>query len=109
MDKILEKNMTYELPRFHLLTKEDSIEEKLIDFTEKKNLKLIELNGEKLKSRTEFFKKFSLDFEFPDYFIYNWDSFKKCLKDLSWMPYEGYIIIILSPLMLILAIFVKVK
>lgn len=31
---------------------------------------------------------------FPDWFGHNWDALADCLTDLSWMPADGYVIVL---------------
>jgi len=32
--------------------------------------------------------------DFPDWYGHNWDALADCLTDLSWMPADGYVIIL---------------
>lgn len=31
---------------------------------------------------------------FPDWFGHNWDALEDCLKDLSWLPARGYVLVL---------------
>lgn len=33
-------------------------------------------------------------FEFPDYFGANWDALDECLRDMSWAPAAGYVLVV---------------
>ena len=32
--------------------------------------------------------------DFPDWYGHNWDALADCLSDLSWMPADGYVIVL---------------
>ena len=33
-------------------------------------------------------------FDFPDYFGANWDALEECLRDMSWAPAGGYVLLV---------------
>lgn len=33
-------------------------------------------------------------FDFPDYFGVNWDALDECLRDMSWAPAAGYVLVV---------------
>ncbi len=37
---------------------------------------------------------FARALRFPDWFGHNWDAFDDCLRDLSWLPAQGYVLIL---------------
>ena len=52
------------------------------------------MSGVSLENDDNVFLQFYEAFQFPDYFGWNWDALSDCLRDLSWMPAERYIVII---------------
>ncbi|MFI7491414.1 barstar family protein [Micromonospora echinaurantiaca] len=40
------------------------------------------------------FYEFSDALLFPGYFGWNWDALSDCLRDLSWLPADGYLIVV---------------
>ncbi|WP_433318356.1 barstar family protein [Micromonospora sp. CA-269861] len=40
------------------------------------------------------FYEFSDALLFPGYFGWNWDALSDCLRDLNWLPADGYLIIV---------------
>ncbi|MFF3240894.1 barstar family protein [Micromonospora sp. NPDC002931] len=40
------------------------------------------------------FYEFSDALLFPGYFGWNWDALSDCLRDLNWLPAEGYLIVV---------------
>jgi RNAse (barnase) inhibitor barstar len=38
--------------------------------------------------------RFARALRFPDWFGGNWDAFSDCLADLSWMPADGYLLLL---------------
>lgn len=60
----------------------------------KYNYKFIYINGENCNTVDDLFSEFSDKFHFPDYFGYNWPAFDECLNDLSWLPADGYVLLI---------------
>lgn len=44
--------------------------------------------------KADFIAHVSRGMKFPDWFGGNWDAFADCLKDLSWLPAAGYVVIL---------------
>lgn len=44
------------------------------------------------------FFEFSEALRFPGYFGWNWSALSDCLRDLSWLPADGYLIVVENPL-----------
>ncbi|GAA4581267.1 hypothetical protein GCM10023176_61950 [Micromonospora coerulea] len=40
------------------------------------------------------FYEFSDALLFPGYFGWNWDALSDCLRDLNWLPADGYLIVV---------------
>ena len=45
-------------------------------------------------TRTTRCTSFSDALLFPDYFGWNWDALSDCLRDLHWLPADGYLIVV---------------
>lgn len=52
------------------------------------------IRGERCKNEKSTLQEFAAALQFPYYFGTNWDAFDECMSDLSWLPGEGYIIVI---------------
>lgn len=55
------------------------------------------LRGEKMRTAAALFDEFAAALQFPDYFGQNWAALEECLADLSWLPAEGYVLLIVQP------------
>lgn len=42
--------------------------------------------------KPELMRRVAKAFAFPDYFGHNWDALDDCLRDLAWLPGEGYVL-----------------
>jgi hypothetical protein len=52
------------------------------------------LDGTKMVDPDHAFYEFSDSLLFPGYFGWNWDALSDCLRDLNWLPADGYLIVI---------------
>src|SRR5215468_2567117 len=52
------------------------------------------LDGTKMTDADHAFCEFSDALLFPGYFGWNWDALSDCLRDLNWLPADGYLIIV---------------
>jgi RNAse (barnase) inhibitor barstar len=55
-------------------------------------LELADLDAGSLASEGELLAELSKVFRFPDYFGGNWDALDECLRDLEWLPAQGYVL-----------------
>lgn len=46
------------------------------------------------EDKTDFLRRMAEALRFPDWFGHNWDAFADCLADLSWLPADGYVIVL---------------
>ena len=49
-------------------------------------------DGADIPSKDALLGHFAQELGFPDYFGYNWDALEECLRDLQWLPANGYIL-----------------
>ena len=47
-------------------------------------------------SRDALFDELDRGLRFPSYFGRNWDAVDECLRDLSWLPAEGYVLVVVG-------------
>lgn len=52
------------------------------------------LDGTKMFDADHALYEFSDALLFPDYFGWNWDALSDCLRDLGWLPADGYLIVV---------------
>jgi Barstar (barnase inhibitor) len=55
------------------------------------------LDGREIFSKEVFLNQIAEAMQFPTYFGANWDALEECLKDLSWYPAQGYVLIYHQP------------
>jgi hypothetical protein len=55
------------------------------------------LRGGKMRSVAALFYEVGAALQFPDYFGENWAALEECLNDLSWLPAEGHVLLIVQP------------
>jgi len=46
------------------------------------------------RDKDEAFERFAAALRFPDWFGRNWDALADCLDDLSWLPADGYLLLL---------------
>ncbi|WP_225855244.1 barstar family protein [Micromonospora noduli] len=52
------------------------------------------LDGTRMTDADHAFYEFSDALLFPGYFGWNWDALSDCLRDLHWLPADGYLIVV---------------
>ncbi|MFV2009403.1 MULTISPECIES: barstar family protein [unclassified Micromonospora] len=52
------------------------------------------LDGMRFTDANQVFYDFSDALFFPRYFGWNWDALSDCLRDLHWLPADGYLVIV---------------
>jgi Barstar (barnase inhibitor) len=58
------------------------------------DIALVRLRGSEITGRHELMDGLAVGFSFPDYFGRNWDAVDECLRDLSWLPARGYVLVV---------------
>jgi hypothetical protein len=56
-----------------------------------------QLNGSAIDNKTKFISATGRALRFPDYSATNWDAFEESLRDLSWLPGTGCLIVYGDP------------
>jgi hypothetical protein len=51
------------------------------------------VDGAVMRDRASMFDEFAAACEFPEWFGGNWDAFVDCLRDLSWIPGKGVVVL----------------
>jgi hypothetical protein len=51
------------------------------------------LDGRKIATKEDFLRETAEVMDFPAYFGKNWDAFDECIRDLSWVSAQKYILI----------------
>ncbi|WP_243705038.1 barstar family protein [Micromonospora sp. KC723] len=59
------------------------------------------LDGTRMTDAAHAFYEFSDALLFPAYFGWNWDALSDCLRDLNWLPADGYLIVFENALQLL--------
>lgn len=54
----------------------------------------VRIDLSKVRDRDGLFERLASALAFPDWFGRNWDALADCLGDLSWLPAEGYLILL---------------
>ncbi|MFJ7219411.1 barstar family protein [Amycolatopsis sp. NPDC098790] len=52
------------------------------------------VSGTKAVDADGVFDQISTDFKFPTWFGWNWNALSDCLRDLSWLPADRYLVIV---------------
>jgi Barstar (barnase inhibitor) len=55
---------------------------------------LVRIDGHEIADAGDLMDALAVGFSFPGYFGRNWDAVEECLRDLSWLPAEGYALVI---------------
>ncbi|MER7947481.1 barstar family protein [Streptomyces sp. NPDC096079] len=54
------------------------------------------LQGRDMPDEVSVFQNFQEKLKFPNYFGWNWDAFRDCLRDLQWLSSDHHVVIIES-------------
>jgi hypothetical protein len=71
-------------------TREGPSESELTD----RDIGLVRVDGDAVTEDGDLMDALAVGFSFPDYFGRNWDAVDECLRDLSWLPAEGYVLVV---------------
>ncbi|MEK8225026.1 barstar family protein [Oerskovia sp. M15] len=59
-------------------------------------LVLVEVHGDRVRSKSELLEEVARAFKFPDYFGHNWDAVADCLGDLEWLGEISSILVVVT-------------
>ena len=59
-----------------------------------RGFELREIDGAAIAGKEELLDALAAALEFPDYFGGNWDALEEVLRDLGWLPAEGYVLVV---------------
>lgn len=62
----------------------------------KRKFFIVCLDGSEMLDEQGVFESFYDGFRFPSYFGHNWDALEECIRDLSWIDAERYMLCILN-------------
>lgn len=57
-------------------------------------MKLFNFDAANKLSEQTFLSQIAVAMQFPEYFGNNWDALDECLRDLSWVPASGYVLVV---------------
>jgi hypothetical protein len=57
---------------------------------------LVRLHAHEIGDEGELMDELAIGFSFPGYFGRNWDAVDECLRDLSWLPGDGYVLVVVD-------------
>ncbi len=66
----------------------------LLAASESMRFALFRVDLGQVKDKAAFFERLALALQFPEWFGHNWDALQDCLADMSWLPAEGYVVIL---------------
>lgn len=59
-------------------------------------LRFFHVNCETADTKELLLRALAKSLSFPDYFGDNWDALDECLTDLSWLPAQGYVVLLVQ-------------
>jgi RNAse (barnase) inhibitor barstar len=66
----------------------------LLAAADKSGFAIIRIDLSAVRDKRTLFERLATALKFPDWFGRNWDALADCLGDLSWMPADGYLILL---------------
>ncbi|MBF0378367.1 MAG: barstar family protein [Desulfamplus sp.] len=69
-------------------------ESDLPEFLSNRKAVFIYIEGDNICDKKSFFQEMSLKMKFPSYFGFNWDAFRDCITDLSWLPMQNGLVVV---------------
>ncbi len=67
---------------------------KLLAAAEKSGFAVIRIDLSVVRDKVSLFERLAAALEFPEWFGHNWDALADCLGDLSWLPADGYLLLL---------------
>jgi hypothetical protein len=61
------------------------------------HLRVVLLQGARMRVLDDLFREYAREFRFPDYFGYNWPAFYECMTELDGCPAPAFLTIISDP------------
>ncbi len=58
----------------------------------RRGMAIFEVDGIGVRTEERLFSVIAKEMRFPSYFGRNWDALDECLRDLEWVPAEGYVL-----------------
>jgi len=59
-------------------------------------LSIVKLDLGTVQGKSALLARLAKAFKFPHYFAMNWDAVSDCLTDLSWLDFDGWIVVLLN-------------
>jgi|APCry1669188910_1035180.scaffolds.fasta_scaffold118885_1 RNAse (barnase) inhibitor barstar len=66
----------------------------LPEFLSKRQVMFVYIDGDKVNDKLSFFQEVALKMCFPAYFGFNWDAFRDCITDLSWLTIQDGLVLV---------------
>lgn len=66
----------------------------LLAAADKSDFAIIRIDLSAVRDKRALFERLATALEFPGWFGHNWDALADCLGDLSWLPADGYLILL---------------
>lgn len=55
------------------------------------------IDGAKVQDKRSFIRNVGKALDFPDYSAQNWDAFEESMRDMTWKPAKGYLVLFDEP------------
>ena len=77
---------------------EASVEPKSVKrLAEEQGWQFFHVDGSQVQDKRSFIRAAGAAMDFPDYSGQNWDAFEELIRDLTWAPAEGYLVLFDEP------------
>ena len=80
-----------------ILPRANNIAETLKTVAESLGFHFVHLSGSQVADKDSLLEVLAEGLLFPSYFGQNWDALLDCMRDLEWIPAQGYIILYQNP------------
>ncbi len=64
------------------------------ELTRQRQLPVLAINLTGCRDKADFLRRTAAALAFPDWFGHNWDALADCLTDMSWLPADGYLVVL---------------
>ena len=72
----------------------DTVSGTLLQDLNERNIKTFLVDAASCSTERQLLRVIGTALNFPDYFGENWDALDECLRDMSWHPANGYLVIV---------------